>query len=142
MERDKARIQCTSEGRSSSQVYKLHEALKKLKEMDPNIDDQNLPPFAIVGIDGKPVGPIVDNDDVVSFNFRADWMVMAGKAFDLEIFESSTEGRCQRSGMLVCSSMMLISSFQNIILSPLPKLIKHPGSIWCTVVSEHGPACD
>lgn len=79
------------------------EALKKLKEMDPNIDDQYLPPFVIVGIDGKPVGPIVDNDAVVSFNFRADRMVMAAKAFDLEKFDKFDRGKMPKiryAGML------------------------------------------
>ncbi|MQM13714.1 hypothetical protein Taro_046641 [Colocasia esculenta] len=50
------------------------EALKKLRE-DPNANDQYLPPFVIVDEHGKPVGPIVDGDAVVTFNFRADRML-------------------------------------------------------------------
>ena len=68
--------------------YKFHnvvEAVKKLREI-PKISDQYLPPFVIVNEVGEPVGPIVDGDAVVTFNFRADRMVMAAKAFEYEDF--------------------------------------------------------
>ncbi|XWS09392.1 hypothetical protein CRYUN_Cryun40dG0081200 [Craigia yunnanensis] len=45
------------------------EAVKKLRE---NANDQYLPPFVIVDENKKAVGPIVDGDAVVTFNFRAD----------------------------------------------------------------------
>ncbi|KAG0604059.1 hypothetical protein M758_10G141200 [Ceratodon purpureus] len=79
------------------------DALKKLKEADAKLDDQYFPPFVIVGSDGKPVGPILDNDAVVSFNFRADRMVMAAKAFDLEKFDKFDRGKMPKikyAGML------------------------------------------
>ncbi|KAL6902021.1 hypothetical protein ACP4OV_004897 [Aristida adscensionis] len=62
------------------------EAVKKLRE-DPKANDQYLPPFVIVDESGKPVGPILDGDAVVTFNFRADRMVMLAKALEYENFD-------------------------------------------------------
>ncbi|CAN6289559.1 unnamed protein product [Urochloa humidicola] len=62
------------------------EAVKKLRE-DPKANDQYLPPFVIVDKSGKPVGPIQDGDAVVTFNFRADRMVMLAKALEYENFD-------------------------------------------------------
>ncbi|KAA8517601.1 hypothetical protein F0562_015075 [Nyssa sinensis] len=62
------------------------EAVKKLREL-PNANDQYLPPFVIVDENGKAVGPIVDGDAVVTFNFRADRMVMIAKALEYEDFD-------------------------------------------------------
>ena len=62
------------------------EAVKKLRE-DPKANDQYLPPFVIVDESGKPVGPIHDGDAVVTFNFRADRMVMLAKALEYENFD-------------------------------------------------------
>ena len=42
----------------------------------------------IVGDDGEAVGPIVDGDAVVLFNFRADRMVQISKAFEYEEFSA------------------------------------------------------
>ncbi|KAK4397812.1 2,3-bisphosphoglycerate-independent phosphoglycerate mutase [Sesamum angolense] len=62
------------------------EAVKKLREI-PNINDQYLPPFVIVDDNGKAAGPIVDGDAVVTFNFRADRMVMIAKALEYKDFD-------------------------------------------------------
>nr|CAB3500935.1 unnamed protein product [Digitaria exilis] len=62
------------------------EAVKKLRE-DPKANDQYLPPFVIVDESGKPVGPVQDGDTVVTFNFRADRMVMLAKALEYENFD-------------------------------------------------------
>lgn len=62
------------------------EAVKKLRE-GPKASDQYLPPFVIVDEDGKAVGPIVDGDAVVTFNFRADRMTMLAKALEYENFD-------------------------------------------------------
>ncbi|KAK6266267.1 hypothetical protein QUC31_017104 [Theobroma cacao] len=59
------------------------EAVKKLRE---NANDQYLPPFVIVDENKKAVGPIVDGDAVVTFNFRADRMVMLAKALEYQDF--------------------------------------------------------
>ncbi|KAJ1686617.1 hypothetical protein LUZ63_018007 [Rhynchospora breviuscula] len=62
------------------------EAVKKLREL-PKMNDQYLPPFVIVDESGNPVGPILDGDAVVTFNFRADRMVMIAKALEYEDFD-------------------------------------------------------
>ncbi|XP_057792845.1 2,3-bisphosphoglycerate-independent phosphoglycerate mutase-like [Salvia miltiorrhiza] len=62
------------------------EAVKKLRE-SPGANDQILPPFVIVDDNGKAVGPIVDGDAVVTFNFRADRMVMLAKALEYDKFD-------------------------------------------------------
>lgn len=63
-----------------------HEAVKRLRD-DPKANDQYLPPFVVVDESGNPVGPIVDGDAVVTFNFRADRMVMLAKALEYEDFD-------------------------------------------------------
>ncbi|XP_021723344.1 2,3-bisphosphoglycerate-independent phosphoglycerate mutase-like [Chenopodium quinoa] len=62
------------------------EAVKKLRE-ETKANDQYLPPFVIVDENGKAVGPIVDGDAVVTFNFRADRMTMLAKALEYEKFD-------------------------------------------------------
>lgn len=62
------------------------EAVKKLRE-ETKANDQYLPPFVIVDDKGQAVGPIVDGDAVVTFNFRADRMVMIAKALEYENFD-------------------------------------------------------
>ncbi|XP_021843799.1 2,3-bisphosphoglycerate-independent phosphoglycerate mutase [Spinacia oleracea] len=63
------------------------EAVKKLRE-DTKANDQYLPPFVIVDENEKAVGPIVDGDAVVTFNFRADRMTMLAKALEYENFDN------------------------------------------------------
>ncbi|KAJ8753938.1 hypothetical protein K2173_000192 [Erythroxylum novogranatense] len=78
------------------------EAVKKLREV-PKANDQYLPPFVIVDDSGKPVGPVVDGDAVVTFNFRADRMVMLAKALEYENFDKFDRVRCPKiryAGML------------------------------------------
>lgn len=62
------------------------EAIKTLRAA-PKANDQYLPPFVIVDESGKSVGPIVDGDAVVTFNFRADRMTMLAKALEYEKFD-------------------------------------------------------
>ncbi|GFY82528.1 phosphoglycerate mutase, 2,3-bisphosphoglycerate-independent [Actinidia rufa] len=62
------------------------EAVKKLRE-ETKANDQYLPPFVIVDENGMAVGPILDGDAVVTFNFRADRMVMLAKALEYEDFD-------------------------------------------------------
>ncbi|KAL2635102.1 hypothetical protein R1flu_006581 [Riccia fluitans] len=75
-------------GEAPNKFKSATEALKKLKEADPKVNDQYYPPFVIVDEEGKAVGPIVDGDAVVTFNFRADRMVMLAKALEYENFKS------------------------------------------------------
>ncbi|XP_020591641.1 2,3-bisphosphoglycerate-independent phosphoglycerate mutase [Phalaenopsis equestris] len=69
--------------------YKFQNAVEAVKELrkEPKANDQYLPPFVIVDESGKAVGPIVDGDAVVTFNFRADRMVMLAKALEYDNFD-------------------------------------------------------
>ena len=64
--------------------------------------DQNLDPF-VIAKDGKPVGPIVDNDSVVFFNFRGDRAIEITQAFTVADFKQFDRGRTPQ----VCYAGML-----------------------------------
>ena len=56
-------------------------AIETLRAETPDVIDQDLKEFVITR-DGKPVGPIVDGDSVVLFNFRGDRAIELTRAFD------------------------------------------------------------
>ena len=62
------------------QFVNAAEAVKALREQNPGTIDQDLPPFVIAEA-GKPVGPIVDGDSVVFYNFRGDRAIEITRAF-------------------------------------------------------------
>jgi len=72
-------------------------AVKTLRGTDGKMSDQNLPPFVIVGADGRPVGPVEDNDAVVLFNFRADRMVSISKALEYPDFKTFDRERMPKN---------------------------------------------
>ncbi len=51
------------------------------------ITDEFIKPIVIVGVDGRPVGPIRDQDSVIFFNFRADRARQITRAIALEDFD-------------------------------------------------------
>lgn len=61
-------------------------AVQAAKAVPGGCSDQHLPPFVVVGADGKPVGQIVDGDAVVFANFRGDRAIQISRAFDDEVF--------------------------------------------------------
>ncbi|KAI3894736.1 hypothetical protein MKW92_028512 [Papaver armeniacum] len=69
--------------------YKFKSALEAVKTLraEPKANDQYLPPFVIVDDSGKAVGPVLDGDAVVTFNFRADRMTMLAKALEYDDFK-------------------------------------------------------
>ncbi|KAJ7529766.1 hypothetical protein O6H91_15G064600 [Diphasiastrum complanatum] len=91
-------------GEAPNRFRSALEALHKLKAENPKkVNDQYYPPFVIVDESGKAVGPIRDGDAVVTFNFRADRMIMAAKAFEYEDFNKFDRVRFPRiryAGML------------------------------------------
>ncbi|KAL4271649.1 hypothetical protein GQ457_13G018000 [Hibiscus cannabinus] len=91
------------------------EAVKKLRE---SANDQYLAPFVIVDENQKAVGPILDGDAVVTFNFRADRMVMLAKALEYQDFDKFDRvrvpkiryaGMLQYDGELKLPSQYLVS---------------------------------
>lgn len=69
-----------AEGRTFSSMHDAIEAYRKEKS---GILDQDLPAF-VIERDGAPVGPIVDGDSVVLFNFRGDRALELTKAFEAD----------------------------------------------------------
>ncbi|NCD32820.1 MAG: 2,3-bisphosphoglycerate-independent phosphoglycerate mutase [Spartobacteria bacterium] len=67
------------------------EAIESLRKDNPGVIDQDLPPF-IIGDDGKPVGPIVDGDSVIFFNFRGDRSIEITRAFEEETLTEFDRG--------------------------------------------------
>ena len=66
------------------------EAVRTFYREDPGIRDQYLPAYVIVNAQGDPVGPIVDGDAVIFFNFRGDRAIEISRAFtekDLKEFD-------------------------------------------------------
>ena len=64
------------------------EAVKTFYDEDPNVTDQYMDPFVIIDDSGNPVGPIVDNDVVVFFNYRGDRAIEISRAFTEEEFDA------------------------------------------------------
>ncbi len=90
------------------QFPSLSAAVKGLREEDPSVIDQNLPPF-VVERDGKPFAPIHDGDSVVFFNFRGDRGIEISKAFTGEVpFDR------QRQPDVVYAGMMQYDGDENI----------------------------
>lgn len=63
------------------QFRSAREAIETFRKEDNSITDQYLPSFSIAD-DGKPIGPILDGDSVVLFNFRGDRAIEISRAFD------------------------------------------------------------
>ena len=67
------------------------EAIKTAYE-DPAITDQYMDSFVIVDDRNKPVGPIIDGDVVIFFNFRGDRAIEISRAFTEEDFTKFNRG--------------------------------------------------
>ncbi len=68
----------------ASPATSAHAAIEAARAATPGISDQDLPAFTVVDVDGAPVGPILDGDAVLVFNFRGDRA--------MEITRALTEG--------------------------------------------------
>ncbi len=58
------------------------EAVKRARELDPDISDQFLPSFVVVDERENPIGIMKDGDGVLYFNFRGDRAIQISRAFD------------------------------------------------------------
>ena len=59
-----------------------HEAIEALREANPGVLDQDLPPFVISEDGQNPVGAVEDGDAFIFFNFRGDRSQEITMAFD------------------------------------------------------------
>ncbi len=78
------------------------EAVETLREETPGVIDQDLKEFVIVR-DDKPIGPIVDGDSVILFNFRGDRAIEIARAFDepdLDTFERGPIPKIKFAGIM------------------------------------------
>lgn len=67
------------------------EAIETLRKENPGVIDQDLPPF-VIARDGKALGPIVNGDSVIFFNFRGDRGIEISRAFEDEHFDKFDRG--------------------------------------------------
>ncbi len=80
----------------------MREAVETFRAEIAGILDQDLPPF-VIARDGKAVGPIVDGDSVIFFNFRGDRALEITKAFeadDLKEFDRGGKPDVLYAGMM------------------------------------------
>ena len=68
------------------------EAVRTFYSEDPEITDQYMDAFVIVDAQRHPVGPIVDGDAVVYFNFRGDRAIEISRAFTDKDFKEFDRG--------------------------------------------------
>jgi len=83
------------------QFPNAHEAIETLRRESGAID-QDLPPFVIADA-GGPIGPIVDGDSVILFNFRGDRALEITKAFEakqLDEFDRKRHPKVEYAGMM------------------------------------------
>lgn len=71
------------------------EAIEAYRTEQPGMTDQYLPSFTIADSKGA-VGPIIDGDSVILFNFRGDRSIEISNAFDLEKFDKFDRKRYPR----------------------------------------------
>jgi len=79
------------------------EAVATLREENPGVIDQDLPPFVIRDEDGRAIGKIVDGDAVVFFNFRGDRAIEISRAFtetDFSHFDRARMPDVSYAGMM------------------------------------------
>lgn len=80
----------------------MKQAIETFRAEKPGILDQDLPPF-VIERSGKAVGPIVNGDSVVFFNFRGDRALEITKAFeadDLKEFDRGPKPKVCYAGMM------------------------------------------
>ncbi|MFH1475972.1 MAG: 2,3-bisphosphoglycerate-independent phosphoglycerate mutase [Verrucomicrobiota bacterium] len=87
---------------SGPQFKSAREAIEAQRKAKPGVIDQDLPPF-VIARDGKPVGPIVDGDSVIYFNFRGDRAIEISRAFeedDFNKFDRAPRPKVEYAGMM------------------------------------------
>jgi len=85
-----------------AQFASAHAAIEAHRKAIPEVIDQDLPPF-VIAENGKPIGPIVDGDSVIFFNFRGDRAIEITRAFDDDTvteFDRSPRPKVLYAGMM------------------------------------------
>ena len=93
-------------------------AIEALRERNPGVIDQDLPPF-VIHREGRAIGPIRDGDSVVLFNFRGDRAIELTRAFEDEAFDKFARGprpKVTFAGMMQYDGDLLIP--QRYLVSP------------------------
>jgi 2,3-bisphosphoglycerate-independent phosphoglycerate mutase len=89
--------------RGKGELFKsAREAIVAHRKAIPGVIDQDLPAF-VIERNGKPVGPVVDGDSVVFFNFRGDRAIEITKAFedeDLDRIDRAPRPKVTYAGMM------------------------------------------
>ncbi len=91
-------------GKAEFQIQHQEELLPTLRAACDK-SDQYLPSFVMVGTDGKPLGPILDGDGVICFNFRGDRVIELSQAFTDAGFNKFDRGKVPR---LACYAGMML----------------------------------
>lgn len=78
-------------GKAENKFESAEEAVRSLREKDPDVIDQYLPPF-VVAKDGEPVGRVEDGDSFIYYDFRADRAIEIAEAFTYENFDGFNRG--------------------------------------------------
>jgi len=92
------------------QFASAREAVETLRSEHPGVIDQDLPAF-IIARDDKPIGPILENDSVIFFNFRGDRAIEMSQAFEDEAFDKFPRGpkpNVKYAGMMQYDGDLLI----------------------------------
>ena len=69
-------------GEARNRARSASEAIRAIREKEPGITDQYMPSFVVVDERDRPVGPVLDGDAVVFFNFRGDRAIEISRAFE------------------------------------------------------------
>ena len=67
------------------------EAIETLRQENPGVIDQDLPPF-VIARNNAALGPIVENDSIIFFNFRGDRAIEISLAFEEDEFDKFPRG--------------------------------------------------
>jgi 2,3-bisphosphoglycerate-independent phosphoglycerate mutase len=75
-------------GEAPNRAQSASEAIRGIRDREPGIADQYMPSFVVVDDKGQPVGPILDGDAVIFFNFRGDRAIEISRAFEEDDFQA------------------------------------------------------
>jgi 2,3-bisphosphoglycerate-independent phosphoglycerate mutase len=102
------------------QFGSAREAIETLRQENPGVLDQDLPPF-VIARDNTSRGPIAENDSVIFFNFRGDRAIEISRAFEEDEFDKFKRGsklNVKYAGMM---------QYDGDALIPKKYLVKPPG---------------